>query len=250
MKNSSRASTIPRQPGPCSRPRSAHRTAARHVSRSGARRRRTATGPCAPPPMLRAYRSPSTVIRSKSCSRRGRPTTSSPSRSATRPSERSPSRGPPCPAAGEPVATPVLVVPPTAQPPDEIRRADRDGGHGREHAVAQAHGRARVGCQSRTRSDSCRRPMLDPGFSDQVQHETERTSTGFSLDCSRRTRAQLELRIGVPVEEILNAAAAIEPDLLAMGWPQTDDPARGTVAANCSSGARFRCSSSPSSAEV
>jgi nucleotide-binding universal stress UspA family protein len=38
------------------------------------------------------------------------------------------------------------------------------------------------------------------------------------------------LRIGIPVDEILMTADDVEPDMLAIGWPQTDDPGRGKVA--------------------
>ena len=70
-----------------------------------------------------------------------------------------------------------------------------------------------------------------PSFSDQVQHETDAYAHEFlARFAPGAPTAQLELRIGVPVDEILKAAASIEPDLLAMGWPQTDDPARGAVA--------------------
>jgi nucleotide-binding universal stress UspA family protein len=70
-----------------------------------------------------------------------------------------------------------------------------------------------------------------PSFSDQVQHEVSAFAHEFlARFVPGAPSAQLELRVGAPVEEILSAVAAIEPDLLAMGWPQTDDPSRGEVA--------------------
>ena len=70
-----------------------------------------------------------------------------------------------------------------------------------------------------------------PSFSDQVQHEVNAYTHEFlARFLPGAPSARLELRIGVPADEILGAAESTEPDLLALGWPQTDDPARGLVA--------------------
>ena len=70
-----------------------------------------------------------------------------------------------------------------------------------------------------------------PSFSDQVQHETEAYAREF---LARHVRgapdARLELRVGVPADEIVAAADALDPALIALGWPHTDDPHRGQVA--------------------
>jgi nucleotide-binding universal stress UspA family protein len=69
-----------------------------------------------------------------------------------------------------------------------------------------------------------------PSFSDQVQHETEAYSREFlARYLPGAPEARLVLRVAVPADEILTAAASTEPDLLAMGWSQTDHPARGLV---------------------
>jgi hypothetical protein len=41
---------------------------------------------------------------------------------------------------------------------------------------------------------------------------------------------RLELRIGVPAVEVLRAIESTQAELVAVGWPQTDDPNRGAVA--------------------
>lgn len=70
-----------------------------------------------------------------------------------------------------------------------------------------------------------------PSFSDQVQHETDAYAGEFlARYCEGATTARLETRIGVPADEILAAADVLSPQLLAMGWPQSDDPSRGVVA--------------------
>ncbi len=70
-----------------------------------------------------------------------------------------------------------------------------------------------------------------PSFSDQVQHETEAYAHEFLARFAPGSHAaRLELRIGAPADEILTAADASSPDLLAIGWPQSNDPARGVVA--------------------
>ena len=48
--------------------------------------------------------------------------------------------------------------------------------------------------------------------------------------CRGAPDARLALRVGVPADEILATADDVAPDMLAIGWPQTDDPTRGRVA--------------------
>jgi nucleotide-binding universal stress UspA family protein len=70
-----------------------------------------------------------------------------------------------------------------------------------------------------------------PSFSDQVQYETQAYANEFLARYSAGApEARLVLRIGIPVDEILTTADDVEPDMLAIGWPHTDDPGRGTVA--------------------
>jgi nucleotide-binding universal stress UspA family protein len=70
-----------------------------------------------------------------------------------------------------------------------------------------------------------------PSFSDQVQHEAEAYAQEFLVRYAHGSpAARLEMRIGVPADEVLVAVDALHPDILAVGWPQTDDPRRGAVA--------------------
>jgi nucleotide-binding universal stress UspA family protein len=70
-----------------------------------------------------------------------------------------------------------------------------------------------------------------PSFSDQVQHETEAYTKEFlARFVPGATDVRLELRVGDPAREILDVAESSGAQLLAIGWPQTDDPARGVVA--------------------
>lgn len=73
-----------------------------------------------------------------------------------------------------------------------------------------------------------------PSFNDQVQYETQAYANEFlARYCRGAPEARLMLRIGVPVDEILEAADEVAPDLLAVGWPRrdtvTDDVAREIV---------------------
>jgi nucleotide-binding universal stress UspA family protein len=70
-----------------------------------------------------------------------------------------------------------------------------------------------------------------PSFSDQVHYETQAYANEFlARYCVGAPEARLVLRIGTPVDEILMTADDVEPDLLAIGYPHTDDPGRGEVA--------------------
>ena len=70
-----------------------------------------------------------------------------------------------------------------------------------------------------------------PSFSDQVQHETEAYAREFlARHVHGAPGARLELRVGVPADEIVAAAEALDPALVAVGWPHSDDPDRGRVA--------------------
>jgi nucleotide-binding universal stress UspA family protein len=69
-----------------------------------------------------------------------------------------------------------------------------------------------------------------PLFSDQVQHETEAYADQFLARFVPGTKhARLELRVGIPVDQILMTADQEEPDILAIGLPHVDDPQRGQV---------------------
>lgn len=70
-----------------------------------------------------------------------------------------------------------------------------------------------------------------PSFCDQTQHETEAYTREFlARYCPGARGARLELRVGVPAEEIVAAIASEAAEMLALGWPQGADGTRGAVA--------------------
>jgi len=68
-----------------------------------------------------------------------------------------------------------------------------------------------------------------PAFTDQPQHETLAFAKEFVARYAPGTRAQLELRVGVPADEILAAAVAVDADLCVLGWAQSIEPGRAPV---------------------
>ena len=68
-----------------------------------------------------------------------------------------------------------------------------------------------------------------PSFSDQVAHETDAYASEFLARYLRGVeKVRLELRVGVPADEILGVSQAA--DLIAVGWPQHATGDRGAVA--------------------
>ncbi len=127
---------------------------------------------------------------------------------------------------------PVLIVPPGAHPPEQL--------HTVVVAMNDNPGKARA---LRRGIEFVARAGLEivvvhvqgeeaiPSFSDQIQHEAE----DFAKEFFARHRIdapqmRLELRIGVPAVEVLAAIESSHAELVAVGWPHTDDPNRGAVA--------------------
>jgi nucleotide-binding universal stress UspA family protein len=70
-----------------------------------------------------------------------------------------------------------------------------------------------------------------PSFSDQVAHETDAYASEFlARNVHGAPNARLELRIGVPADEIIKAADSLQADLLAVGWPQSHEAHKGMTA--------------------
>lgn len=126
---------------------------------------------------------------------------------------------------------PLLVVPPDADPPERVRRV----------LVAMEGTRAKTRTLKRA-MDLVAGAGVDlvvvhvddddsiPSFSDQVQHEADAYAREFvACHCPGASVAELLLHVGIPADEILAAADSTAPELLAVGWPQTDDPGRGAV---------------------
>ncbi len=127
---------------------------------------------------------------------------------------------------------PVVVVPPDAHPPEQLHTA----------VVAMkgtpAKARALQRCIELPASAGLQIVVVHvydedaiPSFSDQVQHETEAyASEFFARHLIGAPQMRLELRLGVPAVEVLNAIESTHAELVAVGWPCTGDPRRGAVA--------------------
>ncbi len=125
---------------------------------------------------------------------------------------------------------PVVVVPPDAQPPKQLHRI----------LVAMEGSPGKVRTLQRTIDLSIDAGLeivvlhVDeeiPSFTDQVQHETEAYAHEFfTRHVLGAPQALLELRIGDPATEVVAALESLQPDLIAVGWPHSSDPGRGTVA--------------------
>jgi len=69
-----------------------------------------------------------------------------------------------------------------------------------------------------------------PSFSDQVQHETDSYAREFlARYVPGAPQARLELRVGLPGEEILQAAEAVDPDVVVLGRRHHADRGPGPV---------------------
>lgn len=127
---------------------------------------------------------------------------------------------------------PVLVVPPDAVPSGPLRRVivAMEGSPGKARSVRRAVELA-AGAGLELVVVHVDDESSIPMFSDQVQHETDSYAREFlARYCRGAPEARLELRVGNPADEILAAVETVASDLLAIGWPHSNDPARGAVA--------------------
>ena len=130
------------------------------------------------------------------------------------------------------VNKPLVVVPPHAHPPDRVRRllVPLDGTT--ETALAlepvlelAVHDEIEIVVLHVDDETSI------PSFSDQPQHETPAFAEEFIArycDCARDD-ARLELRVGVPAEQVLEVTAGLGADLVALGWSQRLDSSHANV---------------------
>ena len=136
------------------------------------------------------------------------------------------------PALANRIDKPVLVVPPEFHAPDRVRRALL----AMEGTLSKAKTAKRVIELAADAGLELTVVHVDdeasiPSFSDQVQHETDAYAREFlARYAPGAPRARLEFRIGAPADEILASAEATRAELLAVGWPQSEDPERGPVA--------------------
>ncbi|MDQ4097195.1 MAG: universal stress protein [Actinomycetota bacterium] len=126
---------------------------------------------------------------------------------------------------------PVVMVPPDADPPERLRTvlvamkgASKARGIKRAVKIVLDAGIELVVVHV-DEEDTI------PAFSDQVQHETEAYAREFlARYYEGATVARFETRVGVPAEEIIDAAHSLKAGLIAVGWPQSPEPGRGAVA--------------------
>ena len=125
---------------------------------------------------------------------------------------------------------PVVVVPPDARPPKQLRSV--------LVAMEGSPGKARSLQRTIELSTGAGLEIVVvhvdeeiPSFTDQVQHETEAYAQEFfARHVPGAPKARLELRIGVPAIEVLGAVESLHAELIAVGWPHSSDPGRGAVA--------------------
>lgn len=127
---------------------------------------------------------------------------------------------------------PVLVVPPQVRPAARLRRVliAMEGTRASARRLQQT---VELGAGAELELLVVHVHDVDsiPSFGDQVQYEVAAYADEFlARFCPGAPSARVLVRVGVPADEILAAARQAAPDLLAIGWPQTDDPARGQVA--------------------
>lgn len=127
---------------------------------------------------------------------------------------------------------PVLVVPPDAKPPERLHTVVI-AMEGSPHKARSL--KAAVTVAAAADLDIVVVHVDDedsiPSFSDQVAHETDSYAKEFlARYLHGAPSARLELRIGVPADEILAATESAAADVLAIGWPQSAEADRGLVA--------------------
>jgi len=127
---------------------------------------------------------------------------------------------------------PVVLVPPGSHPSGQLLTAvvAMEGTPGKARALQRT-----VALSARAGLEIVVVHVHDedsiPSFSDQVQHEAEAYATEFfSRHVISAPRMRLELRVGIPADEVLAAVESAGAELVAVGWPQTEDPGRGAVA--------------------
>lgn len=127
---------------------------------------------------------------------------------------------------------PVVVVPAHCHPPEQLRTVvvAMEGTPGKARALQRS-----IEISIRAGLEIVVVHVHDedsiPSFSDQVQHETEAYAQEFlSRHLIGGPQMRLELRLGLPAPEVLAAVVSVGAELVAVGWPRSDDPRRGTVA--------------------
>jgi nucleotide-binding universal stress UspA family protein len=127
---------------------------------------------------------------------------------------------------------PVVVVPPGSHPTEHLRTAvvAMKGTPGKAHALQRSI-EISAGAGLEIIVVNVHDEDSVPSFSDQVQHETEAYAEEFfSRHSIGASQMRLELRLGIPATEVLAAIESAHAELVAVGWPRSEDPRRGAVA--------------------
>ena len=135
-------------------------------------------------------------------------------------------------AVANEIDKPVLVVPPEAAPVERFRTVliAMEGTPAKARSIKAVLDVA-AGADLQVVVVHVDDESSIPSFSDQVAYETEAYAEEFlARYVHGAPKARLELRVGVPADEIVAASESIAADLLALGWPQSTDDDRGEVA--------------------
>jgi nucleotide-binding universal stress UspA family protein len=128
--------------------------------------------------------------------------------------------------------TPVLAIPPDATVPTRIERVliAMKGTPASELNLKRAIQHADLGGVDVVVLHVDDEASIPP-FSDQVQHEVDAYAREFLARwIPGAEHARIEFRVGTPTSEILETVSSTHPDVLAVGWPRSDDAARGHTA--------------------
>lgn len=129
------------------------------------------------------------------------------------------------------LSKPLVVVPPRVRVPVELRRVlvPLDGSVATTAALAST---VALACGSGLEVVALHVHDHErlPRFDDQPQHETEAWTQEFlTRYCPHAGEVSLELRVGVPGRHVLDVAAEVGADLIALGWSQDLAPGRAAV---------------------
>jgi nucleotide-binding universal stress UspA family protein len=129
------------------------------------------------------------------------------------------------------LSKPLVVVPPSAPVPIELHRILVPLNGRRTTSVALAE---TLMLAARQELELVVLHVHDqtsiPFFSDQPHHEVESWAQEFlRRHCLYPERVQLEVRIGIPGENVLKVAAETSADLIALGWSQDLSPGHAAV---------------------
>jgi len=125
---------------------------------------------------------------------------------------------------------PVVVVPPDALPPKHLHQVlvAMEGTPGKARALQRT---IELSTDAGLEIVVVHVDEDVPAFTDQVQHEAKAYAQEFmARHVVGAPQARLELRIGAPAVEVLGVVESLRPELVAVGWPHTADPGRGSVA--------------------